>query len=171
MLDLRIGMALEYFFDHETGAFEVTGHLFGLEEQEVDAHRNSKEFIQVQRPFAQVKREEQHASRPERALDFAQHTGHFFAREMEDGVERKDSRPGVIGRIERPHVADAKIQFRMEPLRSCHHLRRQVDSADLGTVVMDISSDVTRSATQLTGGTCGAYAGRKLLQEMPVEEF
>ena len=64
VLDVRIRVALDDFFDRKPGLPQKIGHFFRSEKMEVDRHRVPPPFVQVDRLTTNMKRQEKPAARP-----------------------------------------------------------------------------------------------------------
>src|SRR5215469_2102470 len=132
----RIGVALEGVFDGKTGKAEVALHFFPAIENEVERHLMAPAVFLAKNIHADMKRQEEQASRREDPEHFTKCLENVGLRKVHDGVESHDGGPGAVFDVERQHVALAEFNGGVQLARLFEHTRRKIDAEDIHASVM-----------------------------------
>jgi hypothetical protein len=94
----RIGLALDNFFDYETGSFEIALDRWRREEIEIHGDGAAPQCVGLQSFVADVKGEQQQSIRLENARHLAKDLGQSLPGKIDDGIEGGNAGQRRIGK-------------------------------------------------------------------------
>src|SRR5262249_23893208 len=96
-------------------------------------------------------------------------SNHVASRNVNDGVERDDARPRSVCGVQCQHVTLPERNPWIQAASTLDHIRRQVNAANLCSMLVQVASDVPRSAAHVARETESPHARGKAVQQLAVE--
>src|SRR5580700_9481425 len=171
MLDLRIGLALDDFLDLKSSVTEVLRHFVGAKKEEINADLVPPPFVQMNGVVANMKSQKQFAARSEHSEKFSERSGQIGARNVDDRVKRGDSRPTLVCRLERQHVALSKVHGGSQATGPLDHRRRQVDPTNVDPLLVQVTGNVSGAATQIARRPDATNLSGEPVEQLTVERL
>ena len=105
----------------------------------------------MNRIVTDMEAKEQKTPRSENSTELTECPRHVTSRNVNDGVKGSDTSPSPIGYVQRHHVALPELDAGSQAVRALDQLGREVDATNLNPVLVQVTSDMPRPATQVAG--------------------
>jgi hypothetical protein len=116
-----------------------------------------------------MKAKQQQAAGSENSPKFAEGVYNIHARNVNDRVKGDDTRPSLVGDIQRHNIALPEFHARSQATRTLHHLCRDVDTTNLDTMFMKVTGNMTGAATHIAGCAKITNTLRKTVEKLSVK--
>src|SRR6185503_19436056 len=117
-------LALDNLINFKSCRAKVAGHFIRAEEKEINTDFLIPPLIQMNGVVANMKCQQQDPARSQDSEELAKSPRHVIARHVDDGVEGRDSRPCIVRRVQRHHVALLELDARIQATRSLYQRGR-----------------------------------------------
>jgi hypothetical protein len=171
MLDVRVGIAFDDFLDLKSSLAKVLRNLVRTKKEEIDAHLVPPPFVQMNGLVANVKRNEQSAARSQHSVKFSNGLRQIAARNVDDRVKRGNARPAFVSSIQRQHVTLSKLDCRSQATRLLDHGRGKVNAANPDASLVQVASNMPRSAPHVTGRPDVAHSLGESVEQLAIQRL
>ena len=166
-----VRFALERIFDEEAGSAKVPFDFAAMEEVEVELHANAPFFFEAYIVETDVESEKNQPAGFQNTVEFAKKRGKVGPRNVNDGIESDDGRPGTIFDVEREHVAQAEFNSGIELASLLEHSLGKVEAEHIHATVVEVAGDVARAAAEVANRAGSLDAGGEMVEQLPIQRF
>ena len=171
ILHALVGLTFHTFDDNEVSSPQGLGDSAWCMKPKVQGDRRAEEVIDVDDLVAHMERNQCQPPRRQYPPELKHDSVELGGIEMHDRIERNEPCKARSRQAELPDIAHAEVETRVEARGALDHLRRDINSDNGHSLIVQISRDVSRATAKIGDEPPTACVLGEPIQEMPVERL